>query len=97
MQSRRTRLPMVEGLVPLGDAVAAVGSAAALAEPGGDAPSLDRPAVLVGPEGGWSPEELASGPATVALGADMLRAETAAVAAAVLLCGLRAGLVRPEL
>ncbi len=93
MQSRRTRLPMVEGLVPLGDAVAAMGPTAALAEPGGDAPSLHRPAVLVGPEGGWSQEELGSGAPTVALGANVLRAETAAVAAAVLLCGLRAGLV----
>lgn len=93
MQSRRTRLPVVEALVGLDDVVAAAHGAAALAEPGGDAPSLDRPVVLVGPEGGWSPEELSHGLPTVSLGPTVLRAETAAVAGAVLLCGLRAGLV----
>jgi len=39
----------------------------------------------VGPEGGWGPEELASGLPTVALGPGVLRVETAAVAAGVLL------------
>ena len=96
MQSRRARLPVVEGPMALDDVVAPVGRAAALAEPGGDPPSLERPVVLVGPEGGWSPDELGRGLPTVALGATVLRAETAAVAAAVLLCGLRAGLVAPR-
>jgi len=54
--------------------------------------------VLVGPEGGWSEEELvladARGAARVGLGPTVLRAETAAVAVAVLLCGLRSGTVR---
>src|SRR5436189_181101 len=49
--------------------------------------------LLVGPEGGWTDEELALAPARVALGPTVLRAETAAVAGAVLLAGLRAGLV----
>lgn len=70
-----------------------------LAEPGGGPPSLSRPVVCVGPEGGWSPEELAlaelSGAGRVALGDQVLRVETAAVAAAVLLAGLRGGLVGP--
>lgn len=90
-QSRRAWLPEVRGVVPVAELVA---EGAALAEPGGDPPSLDRPLVLVGPEGGWAPEELAAGPARVGLGPTVLRAETAAVAAGVLLCALRARIVR---
>ncbi len=72
---------------------------AALADRAGDPPSLERPFVLVGPEGGWAPEELeaaaqADAPG-VALGPHVLRAETAAVAAGALLAGLRIALVRP--
>jgi 16S rRNA (uracil1498-N3)-methyltransferase len=91
MQSRRTWLPEVSGVVPL--AAMAGRAGAALAEPGGEPPSLDRPVVLVGPEGGWSPAELAVEVPRVGLGPTVLRAETAAVAAGVLLCGLRNGLV----
>lgn len=91
MQSRRAWLPEVRGVVPF-SAMAAEG--AALTEPGGDPPSLDRPVVLVGPEGGWAPEELAAGAARVGLGPTVLRAETAAVAVGVLLCALRARIVR---
>ncbi|MDQ1415569.1 MAG: rRNA (uracil1498-N3)-methyltransferase, partial [Acidimicrobiaceae bacterium] len=67
------------------------------AQMGGDPPSLDRPFILVGPEGGWDESELAlaSGLAFVTLGPTVLRAETAAMAAGVLLCGLRAGIVGP--
>ena len=86
MQSRRCWLPEVTGVL-----TPAALPDAALAEPGGDPPTLVRPAVLVGPEGGWTPEELAAAPATVGLGALVLRAETAAVAAAVLLGALRSG------
>jgi len=46
----------------------------------------------VGPEGGWAPEELATAAATVSLGPSILRAETAALAAAVLLAALRDGM-----
>ncbi|MDQ3575404.1 MAG: 16S rRNA (uracil(1498)-N(3))-methyltransferase [Actinomycetota bacterium] len=94
MQSRRTSLPELEGVLPLAGATAVDGAAAGavLAEPGGLALSLERP-VMVGPEGGWAPEELALGHATVDLGPNVLRAETAAVAAGVLLCSLRTGLV----
>jgi 16S rRNA U1498 N3-methylase RsmE len=62
---------------------------------GGGPPSLERPVVLVGPEGGWDESELASGLPLVTLGPTVLRAETAAMAAGVLLCGLRAGVVGP--
>jgi 16S rRNA (uracil1498-N3)-methyltransferase len=98
VQSRRVTLPEVDGILPVTGVAAGVEGGlrpggTALADPGGQPPSLQRPTVLVGPEGGWSPEELASGLATVGLGSTVLRAETAAVAAGVLLCSLRAGLV----
>ncbi|MBA3654014.1 MAG: 16S rRNA (uracil(1498)-N(3))-methyltransferase, partial [Actinobacteria bacterium] len=52
--------------------------------------SLARSAVLVGPEGGWAPEELAAAPVTVDLGPTTLRADTAAIAVGVRLTALRA-------
>jgi len=93
MQCRRAWLPEVRAGVAVAGAAAEPG--AALAQPTGAAPSLDRPTVLVGPEGGWSEGELASAPALVALGPTVLRSETAAVAAGSLLVALRAGLVAP--
>ena len=93
MQSRRTRLPEVGDVMSLAQALSAFGGSAALATVGGSPPSLSRPCVLVGPEGGWTPDERESAPATVGLGPHVLRTETAAVAAGVLLVGLRAGLV----
>jgi 16S rRNA (uracil1498-N3)-methyltransferase len=96
-QSRRAWLPAV-GAVAGFEAVAAR-PGAALAVPGGGPPSLERPLVLVGPEGGWAPEEEEAaarlGLPEVGLGPHVLRAETAAVAAATLLSALRFGLVRP--
>jgi len=68
---------------------------AALAEPGGRAPTLDRPTVLVGPEGGWAAAEREVAPATVGLGTTVLRTETAAVVAGGILVALRSGLVAP--
>ena len=59
----------------------------------GGAPTLDRPVLLIGPEGGWSPEERTALPAAVGLGSGVLRAETAAIAGAALLCALRSGAV----
>lgn len=93
MQSRRARLPHVAPVVRFADVVGDVGDQAVLAVPGGDAPSLAHPALLVGPEGGWADEEAACGLPTVGLGPTVLRAETAAVAGAVLLCALRAGTI----
>jgi 16S rRNA (uracil1498-N3)-methyltransferase len=69
------------------------GAGTALAEVGGKAPSLERPFVLVGPEGGWDGAELACGLPLVGLGPNVLRSETAAVTAGALLCALRVGLV----
>ena len=69
----------------------------ALATQGGAPLTLATPTVLVGPEGGWSGEELAAVPEAhrVGLGPNVLRAETAALAAGVILAALRGGLVAP--
>ena len=93
MQSRRAWLPEVTDVTELADVASLPG--AALAEPGGAPPSLDRPVVLVGPEGGWAPEEVGLGLPTVDLGPTVLRAETAAVAVAAVLGALRRGHVVP--
>src|SRR5690606_38104629 len=53
MQSRRTHLPTLRVGVPVAEAMEAAADVS-LADPGGAPPSLARPTVLVGPEGGWS-------------------------------------------
>ena len=73
----------------------AAGSGVALAVPGGAPLSLATPTVLVGPEGGWTEDELGLVRAHVSLGPQVLRAETAAIAAGLLLVALRSGTVRP--
>jgi 16S rRNA (uracil1498-N3)-methyltransferase len=93
MQCRRAWLPTVDEVTDFATATAL--PAAALADADGAAPSLAHPTVLVGPEGGWSEEERACGLPAVALGAHVLRAETAAMAATALLAGLRARLIGP--
>jgi 16S rRNA (uracil1498-N3)-methyltransferase len=93
MQCRRAWLPDVEDLTDFAGVAAWPG--AALADAGGAPPSLDRPTILVGPEGGWTDAERECGLPTVGLGRHVLRAETAAMAAATLLGALRARLVSP--
>lgn len=95
MQSRRVRLPEVADVAGFAEVAAAMAGTGALAAPGGGPASLDRPGLLVGPEGGWDTAELGCGLPTVGLGPSVLRAETAAVAGAAILCGLRDGRVRP--
>jgi 16S rRNA (uracil1498-N3)-methyltransferase len=92
MQSRRVWLPRVDDLVP-SSALSLAFPGIALAHPGGRRPNLQRPAIAVGPEGGWSPAELERCGETVDLGPTTLRAETAAVTAGALLAALRSGLV----
>jgi 16S rRNA (uracil1498-N3)-methyltransferase len=94
MQSRRTWLPAVDDVRSFAEAAAIPGSS--LADPAGLPPSLRLPVVLVAPEGGWTEEERGSGLPLVGLGPTILRAETAAVVAGTLLCGLRSGLVHPH-
>jgi 16S rRNA (uracil1498-N3)-methyltransferase len=70
--------------------VAALNSAA-LADREGGPIGLDHPVVLIGPEGGWSDTEREIGLPRVRLGPQVLRAETAAIAAATLLAAARDG------
>jgi RsmE family RNA methyltransferase len=91
MQSRRSWLPRIEPLRSFSD-VAVLGNVA-LADPAGSAPSLACPAIIVGPEGGWSQAERTSKLPRVRLASTVLRTETAAVAAGALLVALRDGLV----
>jgi 16S rRNA (uracil1498-N3)-methyltransferase len=86
-QSRRVWLPEI--LPPQSVSQAGKLAGLALAERGGEAPGPTVHAVAVGPEGGWSPAERALGLETVGLAEHVLRAETASVAAAVLLCAGR--------
>jgi 16S rRNA (uracil1498-N3)-methyltransferase len=92
MQSHRPTLPVIE-VAALASLVARPG--AAITDRVGTPPALDHPVLLVGPEGGWAKEERALGAAAVALGDNVLRAETAAVSAGALMTALRAGLVAP--
>ncbi len=94
MQSRRRWLPKVEPLKELPALLAAEESDVALADLAGDPPNLGTGStVLIGPEGGWSDEERAFTGRFVRFGPTVLRAETAAVAAGVLLSALRWGAV----
>ena len=91
MQCRRTWLPVVDEVRPFAE-VAAEPDATLAATEGGPI-ALDRPVVLVGPEGGWSPEEAGRGLPTVRLAPYVLRAETASIVAGALLVAKRGQLV----
>ncbi len=103
-QSRRTWLPEVTEVKSL-DGLAALSApvesspalrrsgGVALAHPGGGPPSLGCPVVAIGPEGGWDGGELARFGVGPGLGPTVLRAETAAIAMATILCALRSGTV----
>ncbi|MCB0977444.1 MAG: 16S rRNA (uracil(1498)-N(3))-methyltransferase [Acidimicrobiales bacterium] len=93
MQSRSPWVPVVEAVTDWTDVAGREG--ACRAERGGAPPSLSHPLVLVGPEGGWTEEESRAPIPEVSLGQSVLRAETAAITAGVVLTALRAGLVRP--
>lgn len=82
MQSRRVYLPEIMGPVSLG----ALGvDDVAMAEPGGQASWDCVRTLVIGPEGGFSPNELASSLPTIDLGRTILRAETAAIVGASLM------------
>ncbi|MGH1504992.1 MAG: RsmE family RNA methyltransferase [Acidimicrobiales bacterium] len=94
MQCRRARLPEVHGVVALAalPTLHAGGSAPvhlALAEPDEAPPAPEIDTIVVGPEGGWSPEEVSAAPALVGLPGRILRAETAAIVAGTLLAAGR--------
>jgi 16S rRNA (uracil1498-N3)-methyltransferase len=94
MQSRRVFLPVIDPVTTLA-ALAEQEPGLALAHPEGAPATPEVTALAVGPEGGWSDEELALVGPRVDLGPTTLRAETAAVAAGVLLTALRDGRIRP--
>lgn len=93
MQSRRLVLPQVKPVVSLPVFLVQYPGAVA-ADPAGSLIHSGHTTIVVGPEGGFSPDEVA-GVDLVALPGNVLRAETAAVVAAALVCGLRAGFVGP--
>lgn len=91
MQSRQPWLPVVAPVATFADVARRPG--AALADRGGEPMGLDRPLVLVGPEGGWDATEQAADLPRVSLSPGVLRAETAAIVAGALLVALRSGCV----
>ena len=95
MQSRGVWLPSVEGGIDVGSVFGGDGGAA-LADPAGLSLSEKVTTVLVGPEGGWSETEWGSfGSGAVRVGTGVLRTESAAVAAGVLMTAFRSGLASP--
>ncbi len=104
MQSRRTRLPDIAGPFTIFQITGAqvtgaqitgaqlAGDGVAVAEPDGGPVGLAVHTVLIGPEGGWAPEELGAARTTVGLGSTILRVETAAIVAATRLTAAREGL-----
>ena len=93
MQSRQPWLPSVGSVVSFASIAAQPG--VALAERDGAPPHLERPFVLVGPEGGWDDAERAAGLPLVRLSTGVLRAETAAIVAGALLVAMRSATVAP--
>ena len=90
MQSRQVKVPTIRPIRDIGEA--SIVSDATLAHRGGGQLTLDRPIIYIGPEGGWEASEIGDKP-TVSLGSSVLRAETAAVAAASALALLRSDLL----
>ena len=93
MQCHRPRLPRVEELTSFAELASAPG--VARAERGGPPPTRAHRTVLIGPEGGWAPAEEELGIPIVAFGQNVLRAETAAITAGVVITALRSGIVEP--
>jgi 16S rRNA (uracil1498-N3)-methyltransferase len=93
-QCRRVWLPEVADVIPFSGLTGLGGAGdVVLAQLSGDPLQAGQHVVAVGPEGGWSAEELGSGLPTVGFGLSVLRAETAAVTAGALMMSLRTGTV----
>jgi 16S rRNA (uracil1498-N3)-methyltransferase len=79
MQSRQVWVPEIDGPVPAADVLAS----GVAAEPGGRCVTAADRLIAIGPEGGWTPDELALAEDLVGLGDSVLRVETAALVACV--------------
>ena len=84
MQSRRTWLPIVHDVTELG-----LIPNLFIADPTGVAINASHRTIAIGPEGGFAQDESANSVGLVSLGETVLRAETAAVSAAVLMSSQR--------
>ena len=84
MQSHRVRVPDIAGVVP-SHGFFANGSEIAIAHFDGEPIDVSHHTVAIGPEGGWSDNELERAPRRVKIGDTVLRAETAAIATGALL------------
>lgn len=89
MQSRRVWLPVVHPVTQLADLASR--HEVAFAEPGGVEVSAVHRTIVVGPEGGFAPDELGNSVSCVSLGESVLRAETAAIVAGALMTRYRRG------
>jgi len=90
MQSRSVFLPVIHDVCPsIESFVATYGPAIAVADPEGASLAADISTLVIGPEGGFTHQEMDLMPNRVSLPGGILRAETAAVAAGVLLSHLR--------
>ena len=81
MQSHQVRLPTVIGVVPAIEWLARPD--VAIAHFGGEVLTPLVRSIAIGPEGGWSDDEVDAASMAISLGTSVLRAETAAVAAGV--------------
>lgn len=89
MQSRRVWLPVVHPVTQLADLVSR--SEVTFAELGGVEVAAVHRTIVVGPEGGFAPDELDGSVSRVSLGESVLRAETAAIVAGALMTRCRRG------
>lgn len=89
MQSRRVWLPKVHPVTQLSELVSR--NQVAFAEPGGVEVAAVHRTIVVGPEGGFTPDELGESVSRVSLGESVLRAETAAIVAGALMTRCRRG------
>lgn len=87
MQSRRLYVPQVVGPVLLADVLSQ--DDVAVADPSGTADIGSVHTIVIGPEGGFDPDEIPHTAAHVSLGEHILRAETAAIVAATVMVAHR--------
>ena len=92
-QSRRLNLPVIVEPQTLKQFLLNAPEHTVFAEPGGQALDATARCVIIGPEGGFDRDELPEHAHCVGLGPNILRAETAAIAAATLLSALRSGVI----